>query len=284
MTIEPFNLEFYQRAIVAAILIGFTNGYASALVVLRKSSLKLSAIAHSLLPGVALATLFFGLTAWSAFIGSVIAGLIVGLASLAFSRASRLDQDTILAIFYTFAFSIGVIILNRLNQTQALSEWLWGNILGMSNTDLWMSFAIGLISVGSMALFRRPIVLTLFEPEVASTVGVPVRLVNYGIFALLVLALCTTLQAVGGIVGIGLLVAPAASAHMFCNSPGKVFIWGGIIGMLGSVSGLILSYHFDLPAGATIVIILGGIFILSTIFSPENKFWKKIRSNTHKHS
>ncbi len=284
MNIEPFDLHFYQRALIAAIIIGFTNGYASALVVLRQSSLKLSAIAHSLLPGVAIAAMLFGLSSWSAFFGSIFAGLIVGLASISFSKATRLDQDSILAIFYTFAFSVGVLILNRLQASQQLAEWLWGNILGLSDTDLWMSFGIGVIAVGSLALFRRPIVLTLFEPEVASTVGVPVRLVNYAIFALLILVLCTTLQAVGGVVGIGLLVAPAASAHMFSNSPGKVFIWGGVIGMIGSVAGLILSYHLNLPAGSSIVMILGGIFILSTIFSPHNSFWRKLfASKNHQH-
>ena len=101
-------------------LIGFTNGYASAFVVLKKSALKVGSLSHALLPGIAVAILLVGLHDWSAFLGSLFAALLIGLGSLAVSRGSRLDQDSALAILYTAAFSGGIILLRRIGVTQEM--------------------------------------------------------------------------------------------------------------------------------------------------------------------
>ena len=117
--LEPLQHPFNQRALLAALLIGMTNGYASAFVVLKKSALKVGSLSHALLPGIAVAILLVGLHDWSAFLGALIAALLIGLGSLAVSRGSRLDQESALAILYTAAFSGGIILLRRIERDAA---------------------------------------------------------------------------------------------------------------------------------------------------------------------
>ena len=258
-----FEITLLQRAFFACLIIGFTNGYASAYVLINRSPLRLTALSHSVLPGVALAALLVGITALSAFFGAVTIAITIGLLSILIARLTRLTQDTALCILYTGAFAAGLIILNLLGQAQELEKYLLGDVKGMSNLDLMMSFSIGLISVLLLTLFRRPILLTAFEPEVAQTLGVPVKVVNYTGFALLILVLVTTLQAVGCILAIGMIVTPGATVRLFSNRPSTIFIASGFLGAIGSASGLVASYYLDFPASASIIMTLTLCFVIA---------------------
>ncbi len=265
MIIEPFDLVLYQRALFACLVIGFANGYVSAFVLLNRSPLKLSALSHSILPGVAIAAWVAGLSVVSAFVGAVLCAILVGLLAIYFSQKSKLSQDTSLTVLYTGAFAFGILILNRLGQTQELEHWLFGNILGLSDLDLWMSFVVGLLAIFLLTLFQRPLLLNLFDSEVAKTLGVPAKCLNYGVFTILILVLVTTLQAVGCILAVGLIVTPAATMRQFTNRVQPLFYGSAVLGSLGSALGLVLSYHLNLPAGASIVLVLTLFFILSIV-------------------
>ncbi|MGE9266589.1 MAG: metal ABC transporter permease [Verrucomicrobiales bacterium] len=264
---EPFDLLLYQRALLATLVIGFANGYTSAFVLLHRSPLKLTALSHSLLPGIAFAAWFVGLGVASAFVGSVVTALAIGGLTLLLSQKTRVSDDTVLAVLYTGAFALGIIVLNKIGAAQELDHWLLGNILGLSDVDLWMSFIVGVISVAVLTLFQRAILLTLFEPQVARSLGVPVKALHYGLFALLIFVLVTTLQAVGCILAIGLIVTPAATVRPFTNSARTLFLASGLLGALASALGLWLSYRFDQPAGASIVVTLSACYLASALFS-----------------
>ena len=221
--LEPFQHPFNQRAVLAALLIGFTNGYASAFVVLRKSALKVGSLSHALLPGIAVAIAVVGLHDWSAFLGSLFAALLIGLGSLAVSRGSRLDQDSALAILYTAAFSGGIILLRRIGVTQEMEDWLFGNIMGLRDGDLWTNFWISITALGTLTALHRPLLMTLFDAEVAATLGVPVRALNYLLMAVLIVVLISSLQAVGCMLAIGLLVTPAATVYLLTDSTNALF-------------------------------------------------------------
>ncbi|MCH1510556.1 MAG: metal ABC transporter permease [Akkermansiaceae bacterium] len=263
--IEPFDLNLYQRGLVAALIIGFVNGYASAFVLLHRSPLKLTALSHSLLPGVAIATLMVGLGVVSAFMGAVSAAILIGVLTILLSRETKIDDDTILAVLYTGAFAVGIMVLSRLGSNQDLDSWLLGNILGLSDLDLKMSFGVGIIAVAILSLFRRSVVINLFDPEVAASLGIRTRLLDYASFAVLILVLVTTLQAVGCILAIGLIVAPAAIVRPFISTPDALFPLSALVGAGGSALGLFLSYHLDQPAGASIAATLAGLFLISVI-------------------
>ena len=266
---EPFSLINGQRALLAAVLIGYTNGYTSAYVVLKRSALKVGSLSHSLLPGIALAILVAGLSQASAFLGALFAAMLTGLGSLFIARSSRIDQDTALAILFTAAFAGGILLMHFLDIPNELDHWLFGNILGMSDADLWTAFGIGSVAVIFLTLFQRTIVVTLFEPEVAASLGIPVRALSYALMGILVLVLVASIQAVGCILVLALLAAPAATVSLFSDSPHALFWGGGIIGVVGSVVALIAAYHLDLPAGSSIVVVLGILFALAYTFSPK---------------
>ena len=178
-----------QRSLLACLMIGFANGFVSGLVILKKSALQIGTLSCALLPGIAVAVLMFGLTRWSLLLGAVVAALLVGLGSLFVSRTSRLNQDTALSILHTTAFAAGFIVLVRLGLQQKIDDWLFGSIMSLSDSDLWIAFAISAASVLTLLLFRRPILLYLFDPDIATTLGIPSRLISYGIFTLIILVL-----------------------------------------------------------------------------------------------
>lgn len=258
-----------KRALLACAMIGFSNGFTSAFVVLRKSALKVGTLSHGLLPGIALAVFFFGLSQWSALAGAVFAALFIGLGSLFVARTSRLDQDTALGILYTAGFAGGYILLTRLNVRQKLDEWLFGSIVGMADSDLWIAFGISVIAVMTLTALQRPLVIFLFEPNVAASLGVPVRLLNYALFGIVILVLISSLQAVGCILSVGLLVAPAATVYLFSNSARALFIGGGLIGAFGSIAAFFLSYPLGWHISSTIVLVLGTVFAIAYITSPK---------------
>lgn len=258
-----------RRALLACAMIGFANGFTSAFVVLRKSALKVGTLSHGLLPGIALAVLFFGLTQWSALAGAIFAALFIGLGSIFVSRTSRLDQDTAMGILYTTGFAGGYILLSRLNVRQKLDEWLFGSIVGMADSDLWIAFGISAVAVLMLTALQRPLLIYLFEPNVAASLGVPVRFLNYATFGVVILVLVSSLQAVGCILSVGLLVAPAATVYLFSNDARSLFLWGGVIGAVGSVTAFFLSYPLGWHISSTIVLVLGAFFVLAYILSPR---------------
>lgn len=270
MTLTEFLHEpIAKRALLACLMIGFSNGFVSAYVVLRKSALKIGTLSHSLLPGLALAVLIFGLTQWSALAGAVFAAMMVGLGSLFVARTSRIDQDTALGILYTAAFAGGYILLSRMSVRQKLDEWLFGSIVGMSNADLWIAFGISALAVLTLTALQRPLLILLFEPNVAASLGVPVLFLNYALFGVVILVLISSLQAVGCILSVGLMVAPAATVYLFSNNAKTLFWGGGIIGAFGSVAAFFLSYPLGWHISSTIIVVLGGLFLLAYIFSPR---------------
>lgn len=270
--IQMLDMPFFRRALLAAALIGFTNGCVSGFVLLRKSSLTLSALSHTMLPGIVIVVLITGtLTQAGAFLGALIASLIVGLGSIALTRNTRLPQSTALAIFVTTAFALGVILVKYTHTSQNLEEWLFGSILSVSDSDLIVFYGIACFTLLSATLFMRPLLLTLFEPSVASVQGVKVRWMNYLLYIMMILALMASFQAVGSILSIGLLVIPGAIVSLFTNDTKWLFIGGGIVGSLSAVFAVILSVPLDIPTGPTIVMVLGSLFLVSCLIKHNYK-------------
>ena len=261
---------------IGATLIGFASGFFSGFVNLRRNALSVSALSHTMLPGIALAVLVTQeLTQANAFIGALFACILVGLGSVLVSRNSRIPEGTALAILYTTAFAGGVALLPHLPIVASLHDWLFGDISLISTNDLNLIFIISTISLVLSNIFMRPILLTMFEPNVASAQGVPVRAMQYLIFTLLILMLVASLQAVGCVLSVSLLVAPAAIMMLFTDNTKHLFWGGAIIGACAGAGGILLSQLIDIQAGHAIVILLGIIFLLAFTLSPRYGILKK---------
>ena len=267
---EMFQSGFFVKALISGAIIGFSNGFYSGFVNLRKQGLSVSALSHTMLPGIALSIFLTGqLTQINAFLGAVFAAMFVGIGSMLVSRNSRIPQSTALAVLYTSVFATGVAALPHLPVQTELEHWLFGNILVISDTDLYVTLATATVTLTLATLFMRPLLLTLFEPNVAAAQGVPVRLMNYLSFTLLIFMLVASLQSVGCALSVGLLVGPAAIMLFYTNNTQALFWGGGMIGAVSSMAGIMLSVWLEITPGPAILIVLGIVFLLSFFISPK---------------
>ncbi len=274
-----------RRALVGGALIGFTNGFLGTFIVLRRMSLMADALSHSMLPGLALGLLVAGgLSASGLFLGGITAAFLVALGAMLLARTSRLKEDASLAILYTVAFSAGVVLLQFVPTPVDLKHWLFGDILGIGDADLWIAYGVTLAVVPGLLLVLRPLVLTLFDPMVARSQGVKVDALHVLLIAASVLAMISSAQAVGVILMLGLLVAPAATLYLLTDNF-STMLWGGAaLGTAGSVLGLVLSYRFEkVPSGAAIVLVLGVCFLAAWAFGPRYGLLARLRKRRHFH-
>jgi ABC-type Mn2+/Zn2+ transport system permease subunit len=273
-TLQEFQI---QRALFGAILIGFTNGVLSVFIVIRRLSLMADAISHSLLPGLAIALILFGTSPSTLFIGAIIASALVAFGTQVISNSSRIKEDTALGLLFACSFSLGQALLKYSPVHIAISDYLFGNILGLSDGDLILIYGVSCVLLPALVLLQRPFLLMLFEPSVAATQGVPVHILKYALMGILVLAMTSSLQAVGIILALGTLIAPAATVYLFVDSFPTLFWASGFLGAIGSAVGLLVSALTDLPAGACIVLVLGLFFFIAYLFSPKYGLLRKLR-------
>lgn len=281
---ELWSHEFMRRALVGGALIGFTNGFLGTFIVLRRMSLMADALSHSMLPGLAIGLMLFGLSPGGLFLGGIAAAFFVALGATLLARGSRLKEDASLAILYTVAFSVGVVILQKLPPSRVdLKHFLFGDILRLANSDLWIAYSVALVVVPGFVLLQRPLMLTLFDPSVARSQGVKVNAFQVLLVAASVLTMISSAQAVGVILMLGLLVTPAATLYLLTDNFGKMLWGGGVLGCLGSIAGLILSYRFDISSGAAIVLVLGICFLLVWVLGPRYGLISRLRKSRHFH-
>lgn len=264
-----FGHEFMQRAVWACIMIGFTNGFLGVYVVMRQMALVADALSHSLLPGMALAGILFGLNPAGLLIGGLLAALFVALGGQIVSSVSRIKQETAVASLFIMAFAMGVILLQVGNFKVSLIHFLFGDLLGISMSDLWLAYAVGTTCLISLPALSRPLLLAVFEPSVARTQGIPVPLMYGGLLTLTVLAMISALQAVGILLALGLLILPAGTVYLLTDRFPAMPWYAGSLGAACGVVGLVVSYFTDLPSGPAIILVLGIAFFTALICSPR---------------
>jgi ABC-type Mn2+/Zn2+ transport system permease subunit len=282
---DLWSHEFMRRALAGGALIGFTNGFLGSFIILRRMSLMADALSHSMLPGLAIGLMISGgLNPGGLFLGGIIAAFLVAMGAMLLARASRLKEDASLAILYTVAFSIGVVLLQFVPTSVDLKHYLFGNILGLGDADLWIAYGVTLAVVPGLLLLLRPLVLTLFDPMVARSQGVKVDALHVVLIAASVLAMISSAQSVGVVLMLGLLVTPAATLYLLTDKF-TTMLWGGAcLGSAGSVLGLVISYRFDrIPSGAAIVLVLGACFLLAWAFGPRYGLLARLRKRRHFH-
>jgi ABC-type Mn2+/Zn2+ transport system permease subunit len=280
---EPFRHEFMQRALLGCALIGFTNGCLSTFIVLRRLALMADALAHALLPGLAVAILLFGLAPAGLFLGALVAAMFVAGGTQLISRSSRIKEDTSLGLLFAFAVSLGLVLLKFAPVRVEVQHYLFGNILGMSNGDLWVIYAIALLVLPALVALERPLFLMMFEPSIAASQGIRIGALNYFLVGALVLLMISTLQAVGVVLALGMLVAPAATVYLFTDSFTRLFWGGGLLGLVSSCAGLAASYWLNLPSGACIVLLMGVIFLAALLASPKYGVLARFARGRHLH-
>ncbi|WP_370875423.1 metal ABC transporter permease [Bacillus horti] len=258
---------YLQQALYASILVGTICGLIGCYIILRGMALMGDAISHSVLPGVAIS---FMLGSTNFFIGAVTTGVITALGIGFISRNTKIKEDSAIGIMFTAAFALGIVLINLMRGVPVdLYHILFGNVLGVSRTDLYIILGIGIVTVLTIIIFYKELLLSTFDPTMAKASGLPVGLIHYMLMLLLSLVTVASLQAVGIILVVAMLITPGATAYLLTDRLKIMLILSTLVGIVSAVLGLIFSYVLDVSSGAAIVLVATFFFVLAMLFSPK---------------
>jgi zinc/manganese transport system permease protein len=265
----PFvEFSFMRRALVGCIALAFGCGPIGLFLVMRRMSLMGDAMSHAVLPGAAVGYLLAGLSLPAMSIGGFIAGVSVVLIAGLASRFTELKEDASLAAFYLLSLAAGVLLVTRFGSQVDLIHILFGSVLAVDNAALYLVSTIATLSMLTLAVIYRPLLLESLDPAFLRASG------NrggwyYQIFMLLVvLNLVAGFQALGTLMSVGLMMIPAVSARLWAQSIGYMLLFAIGIALFSGYGGLLLSFHFDLPSGPAIILLAGSLYAISLLIAP----------------
>jgi manganese/iron transport system permease protein len=261
----PLSYPFMQRALVVSVLVGAVCAVLSCYLVLKGWSLMGDAISHAVLPGIVIAYVLSLPLALGAFAAGLACAVFTGY----LKENSRVKEDTVMGIVFSGMFGFGLVLFTKVETDQHLNHILFGNVLGVTPRDL---IETGIIAGGTLLavlLRRRDLLLYCFDPNHARAIGLPVRLLHYGLLVLLSLTIVASLKAVGIILVIAMLVAPGAIAYLVTDSFERMLILAAAVAIASSALGTIVSFHIDAATGACIVLIQALAFVAALLFTPR---------------
>lgn len=264
--IQPLQFAFMQRGMIAAILVGITCAVIGCYVVLKGMAFLGDALAHAILPGIAIAYLFGG----NLILGAMVAAIIVALGIGIFSKGGMIKEDTAIGILFAGALALGVALISSIRSYAVdLSHILFGNVLGVSSADLWTIVILAVIILVSMILLSRPMLIVTFDPIQAKTLRIPTELIRSILLIQLAVTIVLSLQTVGAALVTAMLVTPAATASLLTRKLSSMMIVSALIGAVSSFLGLYFSYYLDIATGAAIALVTTIFFILTYLFAPR---------------
>ena len=269
LLIAPFaEFGFMRRALLGCIAVSIGATPVGVFLMLRRMSLTGDAMAHAILPGAAVGYLVSGLSLGAMTIGGLVAGMIVALGSGFVSRFTALKEDASLAAFYLISLALGVLIVSTRGGNVDLMHVLFGTVLALDDTALVLLCSFASVSLFTLAIFFRPLVLECADPQFLRSVSRLSAVTHFTFLALVVMNLVAGFHALGTLLAVGIMILPAAAARFWAQGIGGLIVFAASIAILSSIIGLLLSFHYSLPSGPAIILVAGGGYILSLIFGP----------------
>ncbi len=267
------------RCLFTSLVVGSMCGALGCFIVLRNMSLLGDALSHAVLPGIVVAFMLLGYSNAGFFIGSVAAGLSSAIAITWLQQKFRAKNDAAIGIIFTFMFALGVIGISWMSDKQGvhldLKDFLFGNILSVSQQDLYLSISMAVIVFLSIALYYRSLFTTSFQEVVSGTLGINASKVHYFLMLMLSLVVVASLRSVGVILVVSMLITPASAALLMADRLPRVLVWATIIGALSAFLGLLLSIGFDFPAGPSMAVTATLLYFVIGTFAPRKGiFWR----------
>lgn len=262
----PLAYGFMQRGLIAALIVGILCAIVGCYVVLRSMAFLGDALAHAILPGVAVAYLLQG----SLLVGALVAAVIIALGIGFFSRRGTIKEDTAIGILFTAALALGVALISTMRTYAVdLTHILFGNLLGVSVADLWLEAGLGLTVLITIGLVYKELLVVSFDPVLAATLRLPVQLLRNVLLILIALTIVVSLQAVGVGLVAALLVTPAATAYLLTRRLPRMMLLAASLGAFSGIAGLYLSYYINIASGAAIVLVATALFLVTYLFAPH---------------
>jgi manganese/iron transport system permease protein len=255
--IEPLGYEFMRNAIAISILIGILCPVVGSYLIVQRMALLGDVIAHCVLPGLSI-SFFLGIDILIGAFGSGILGAFI----IAWIRSqSRIKVDAAMALVFSTFFALGVTLISVLKNKIDLDSFLFGDILGVTSTDIQRTLVITLVILAAVMLFYKELLFYTFDRTGAQAVGLPVNAIHFGFMAAVTLTIIASMQAVGVILVIALLVGPALTAYLLVKELHYMMGLGSGIGVLVSLAGVYISYYRNIPSGPAIVLVSSTLFV-----------------------
>lgn len=263
---DPWQYTFMQHAFIAILLVGVICGAIGVFVILRGYSFLGDALAHAIFPGVVITFILGG----NFLIGALIAAIIVTILIGAVSQSGRINNDTAIGVLFAGSFALGIALMSlQSGYVRDLNAFLFGSILGVGRNDLWLTAGVGALVLAALALFRREITLISFDRVFARSTGLNLWMFDQLFLVLLAMAIVISLQTVGNVLVLAMLVTPAATARMLTDNLKRMIALSSSIGALSGLVGLYISYYEAVPSGAAVVLTATVIFGLVFLFAPR---------------
>jgi len=266
MLLEPLRYPFMVRGLLASFMVGTLCAVVGTYVVLRGMAFLGDALAHAILPGVAVAYLLEANLFWGALGMGVLTAVGIGY----IGRRGQIKEDTAIGVIFAASLALGVAILSVVdNYSVDLTHILFGNVLGVSNTDLWLTAGLGIVVFLAVVLLYKELLVVSFDPILAATLRLPLSGLQYTLLILIALTIVVSLQTVGVALMVAMLVTPAATAYLLTRRLWHMMIVGALVGAVSTVAGLYLSFYVNVASGAAVVLICTAFFVLAFLFSPR---------------
>lgn len=260
--LQPLSYEFMQRGMIAAVLVGIVCAVIGTYVVLRGMAFFGDALAHTILPGIALGYLITGgardTLFWWALGTAILAALGIG----AISKNSQIREDTSIGIIFAGMFALGIALISTVRSYAVdLSHFLFGDVLSVSTQSLWLILIFGGLVLMTLAAFYKEFLTLSFDPILAVTMRLPVGLLNNLLLTLIAVTIAVSLQTVGVALMVAMLVTPAATASLLTHRLPVMMALAAVFASLSGLVGLYLSYYLSIASGAAIVLTATGFFL-----------------------
>jgi zinc/manganese transport system permease protein len=278
----PFaDFPFMRRALVACVALALGAGPVGVLLVLRRMSLVGDAMSHAVLPGVAVGFLISGLSLPAMSIGGFVVGLAIVLLAGLVTRTTMLREDASFAGFYVISLALGVLIVSMHGSSVDLMHLLFGSVLAVDDAALILVASITTVTLLTLALIYRPLVIELFDPGFLKAVGGRGSLTYTLFLVLIVMNLIAGFQALGTLMAVGLMILPAVAARFWAQAVWSLAFVAAGIALIAGYVGLLLSYHADLPSGPAIILVAGVIYILSMLLGRRGSLRRRLLVPAH---
>ena len=261
----PLAYPFMQRALIVSLLVAAVCAILSCYLVLKGWSLMGDAISHAVLPGIVVAYVLNLPLALGAFVAGLACALFTGY----LKENSRVKEDTVMGIVFSGMFGFGLVIFTKVETDLHLNHILFGNVLGVTVRDLVETAIVAGGTLLIVLIKRRDLLLYCFDPNHARSIGLPVRVLHYGLLILLSLTIVASLKAVGIILVIAMLIGPGATAYLLTDSFERMLGIAAAVAMVSAAAGTIVSFHIDAATGACIVLIQALFFVAAFLFAPK---------------
>ena len=263
LLLEPLSFGFMRDALAIAASLGILCSVVGSYLIVQRQGILGDVIAHAVLPGIAIA-LFLGV---DIFLGAFVCGTFSTFVIAWIESQSRVKVDAAMA--FSGFLALGIMLISVLESKVDLHHFLFGNILGVTTEDVFKTLILTFFTLFLVKLCYKELLFYTFDPLGAKASGLPTNIIKFGLTAAITLTIIASMQAVGVVLVISLLIGPGVTAYLLVKELHQMMLLGSVIGIIGSVGGLYISYYQNVPSGASIVLFISGLFLLALLFSPS---------------